>query len=200
MPTRKTPNAVVGFALVLGGCATAPSSPPRGALEQARSVTSYSARLSISLKGSLRGRAAALVAFERPDALRVEIPGPSGARLLAVAKGSSLLAVFPAEKAVWEGPATAEGMDALLGVPLAPPEVMDFLLGIPVPRLSSYRVWWGSTLPRRIEATLPDGGAVKALVLEADSFPLPDTAFAEPLHVGYRRLASEEVRSLWRPR
>ena len=40
------------------------------------------------------------VAFRRPDALRIEIPGPPGARLMAVARGGRLTAVLPAERAV----------------------------------------------------------------------------------------------------
>ena len=49
-----------------------------------------------------------LLAFRRPDALRIEIPGPAGARLVAVARGDRLWAVFPAERAVYYGAARAE--------------------------------------------------------------------------------------------
>lgn len=197
MPTRKTLRALLAPALILTRCATA-SLPPPGVAERARSVSSYTARVSVSLKGNLEGRARALVAFERPDALRLEIPGPSGLRLLAVARASCLLAVFPAERALYAGPATAEGLGALLGVPLSPSEIMDLLLGVPSPRLRSYRVSWGKRFPRQVDATLPDGGTLRALVEDADESPLPKTAFEEPAHDGYRRVEAEEARSLLR--
>src|SRR3954451_24578550 len=83
--------------LAAGGCAAPLAVPPVAVVEAARQVPSYSARLEVSLRGrGLRARTRVLVGFRRPDALRIEIPGPAGARLVAVARGERLWAVFPA--------------------------------------------------------------------------------------------------------
>ena len=180
-------------------CATASLPPPADVAARARDAGSYSARLRVSLKGpGVRARTAALVAFRRPDGLRIEIPGPAGPRLIAVARGGRLAAVFPGERAVYEGSARASELEALLGVGLEPPEVMDLLVGVPSPRLKRYAAQWGPALPRRIDATLPDGGRLKVTVEEADAGAvLPDAAFAEPPHDGFRAVDAEEARSLW---
>ncbi len=151
------------------------------------------------MKGpALRARTRALVAFQRPDALRIESPGPTGARLVAVARGGALAAVFPGDRAVFLGDATPAELDALLGVGLAPEEVIDLLVGVGSPRLRSYRVRWGSALPAQIEATLPDGSRLEAKVEDAEAgLALPPAAFAEPPHAGYRRVSAEEARRLW---
>jgi hypothetical protein len=153
----------------------------------------------VSLRGpELRGRTAALVAFRRPDRLRIEVPGPAGARLIAVAESGRLAAVFPGDRAFFEGGAGAADLEALLGVSLAPAEIMDLLIGRPAARLRSYRAGWKDGLPRRIRAVLPDGATLDVTVLEADLDPaLPEAAFAPPAHAGYRRVAAEEVPSLW---
>jgi hypothetical protein len=166
---------------------------------RARETPSYSARLRVSLKGpGLRARTPALVAFRRPDGLRIEVPGPAGPRLVAVARDGRLVAVFPGERAVYAGEARAAALEALLGVALEPGEVMDLLVGVPSSRLKRYRADWGPTLPRRIDATLPDGGRLKVTVDEAGSgASLPEAAFAEPRHDGYRTVAADEARSLW---
>jgi hypothetical protein len=165
-------------------------------------VRSYSARLRVSLDGpELRARSRALVAFLRPDALRIEIPGPGGARLLAVARNRSLAAVFPADRAVFRGAATAAELEALLGVGLEPAEVMDLLLGLPPRRLRASRVRWGPSLPRRIEATLPDGARLDVSVEDAETgVELPPQAFDEPPHRGYREVTAAEARGLWSAR
>jgi hypothetical protein len=156
----------------------------------------------VSLKGpERRGRTAALVAFRRPDRLRIEVPGPAGARLIAVVAGGRLAAVFPGDRAFFEGAASAADLEALLGVSLAPEEVMDLLVGAPGARLRGYRAGWRDGLPRRVHAVLPDGAALDVRVLEADLDPaLPDAAFAPPAHEGYRRVAGEEVTTLWQRR
>ncbi|HEY2944422.1 MAG TPA: hypothetical protein VGN09_18455 [Vicinamibacteria bacterium] len=166
---------------------------------RARGTVSYSARLRVSLKGpGLRARTPALVAFRRPDGLRIEVPGPAGPRLVAVASGGRLVAAFPGERAVYTGEARAAQLEALLGVALEPSEVMDLLVGIPSPRLKRYVAAWGPALPRRIEATLPDGGTLKATVEEPEvGAVLLDAVFAEPPHEGYRSVDAEEARSLW---
>jgi len=180
-------------------CATASLPPPANVAARARETPSYSARLRVSLKGpGLRARTPALVAFRRPDGLRIEVPGPAGPRLVAVARGGRLVAVFPAERAVYAGEARADQLEALLGVALEPSEVMDLLVGVPSPRLKRYRAAWGPALPRRVEATLPDGGTLKATIEDPETgAALPDAAFAEPPHDGYRSVDADEARSLW---
>jgi len=193
------PLAGVALLLLTAGCATASLPPPADVAARARDAGSYSARLRVSLKGpGVRARTAALVAFRRPDGLRIEIPGPAGPRLIAVAHGGRLAAVFPGERAVYEGSARASELEALLGVGLEPPEVMDLLVGVPSPRLKRYTARWGPALPRRIDATLPDGGRLKVTVEEADAgAALPEAAFADPPHDGFRAVNVEEARSLW---
>lgn len=192
-------GAVVALAAcTAAACAHFRPAPPEVA-SAARALPSYSATLRVSLRGAdLRGRGRVLMAFTRPDALRVEVPGPGGLRLLAVARAGKLWAVFPGEAAWFEGPAEAEQMDALLGLALAPHEVIDLLLGHPPARLRGFRADWDTRLPRHIEATLPDGTHLSVKVDEVEApASLPAAAFAEPRHDGYRRLDADEARSLW---
>ncbi len=106
------------------GCASAVRVPPPDVVERALRVSTYSATVRVELRGpDIRGRARALVGFERPDALRIELPGPTGPRLLAVARGGVLVAVFPAERAVFTAEATAPEMESLFGVALTPAEL-----------------------------------------------------------------------------
>jgi hypothetical protein len=190
---------ILSATLGAAGCAAALAVPPATVVEQARLVPSYSARLRVSLRGKdLRARTPVLLAFRRPDALRIEVPGPAGARVVAVAEGDRLWAVFPSERAVYAGTAGAEDMESLLGVALAPAEVMDLLTGVASPRLVSYRARWGAALPREIEATLPDGARLKATVEDAEApATLGASAFTEPPHAGYRTIGLDEARSLW---
>jgi len=187
----------LGVTGLLSACAGV-TPPPAGALERARAARTYSASIRVSLKSpTLRGRARAIVAFARPDALRLEIPGPGGARCIAVAAGPRLSAVFPAERARWEGMSTAEEMEALLGVRLAPPELMDLLVGVPSKRFADYRASWGERLPRRLSATLDDGSRIEAVVDAADLDPdLPAAAFEEPPSAGFRTVDAAEARRL----
>lgn len=200
-PSRaRRPRLILLLAVGAGASCAAPLAvPPAAVVEQARVVPSYSARLDVSLRGKdLRARTRVLLAFRRPDALRIEIPGPTGARLIAVARGERLWAVFPAERAVYAGAARAEDLESLLGVALAPSEVMDLLAGVPSARLRSYRARWGAALPRQIEATLPDGARLKATVEDAEApATLGESAFTEPPHVGYRTIDGDQARSLW---
>jgi hypothetical protein len=168
-------------------------------MASAAATKSYSARLRISLDGpTLRARTPLLLAFRRPDGLRIEVPGPAGPRLVAVASGDRLWAVFPSERAFFSGRATEADFEALLGVALTPGEVMDLLLGLPPPRLRTYQARWRGTLPARIKATLPDGGRLTVTVDEAEpGAALPDPAFAEPPHAAYRTIGAEEARRLW---
>lgn len=202
MRRRAAAPAAVPLALAtltLAACASAPLPPPADVARRAASARSYSGRLRVSLKGpELRGRTAVLLGFRRPDALRIEIPGPAGARLVAVARGDDLTAVFPGERAVFRGQATADGLEDLLGVALSPAEVMDLLVGTPSPRVRDYRARWGPSLPRELAVTLPDGGRLNVTVESVTLDPeLPDEAFAEPVHEGYRAVDAAEARRLW---
>jgi outer membrane lipoprotein-sorting protein len=199
---RGHPRALVLASLLsipLTGCATAGLPPPPDAAARAQATLSYSGRLRVSLRApEFRARSAALVAFRRPDALRIEIPGPGGARLVAVTRQGTLVAVFPGERAFFQASATPAELDALLGVPLAPDEVIDLLLGVGSPRLRQYETRWGPDLPRTVEATLPDGGRLKVTVEEADrNVELAAAAFDDPPHDGYRALDAEEARAIW---
>jgi hypothetical protein len=137
------------------------------------------------------------VAFSRPDALRLELPGPAGARCIAVASGGELLAVFPGERAFWQGAAGAAEMESLLGLRLAPAELMDLLVGVPSAGLQEYRASWGPQLPRRLRAVLEDGSRLEAVVESADlDPPLAAAAFERPASGGYRRVDAAEARRL----
>jgi hypothetical protein len=167
--------------------------------ERAKAAACYSGSLRVSLKGpDLRGRTRVLLGFRRPDALRIEIPGPTGPRLVAVTRDGALAAVFPADRAVYRGEATAAALDALLGVALAPEELIDLLVGVPSPRLRSYEARWGPALPREITAVLPDGSRLKATVEDAQTgIDLPEQAFEAPLHDSFRVVDAAEARRLW---
>ena len=181
------------------GCAGRWTVPDPTIVAAAAGTTAYSARLRIFLDGpTLRARTPVLLAFRRPDALRIEVPGPAGPRVVAVASEENLWAVFPSERAFFSGRATAVDFEALLGVALTPGEVMDLLLGLPPPRLRTYQARWRGTLPAWIKATLPDGGKLTVTVDDAEpGAVLPDAAFAEPPHAAYRTIGAAEARRLW---
>jgi len=191
--------ALAALAGALAGCASAPPSPPERTFARALAVRSYSAEVAVRLKGSgLRARTRALVAFDRPGNLRIEVPGPGGARFVLVARDEELSAAFPAERAVYRGGTTAAEVEALLGIALEPSEIMGLLLGSGADRLVSYRVWWGEQLPARIEARLEDGTRVDLRVSHAEAdVPLPAAAFEELPTSGYRVVTAPEARRLW---
>jgi len=184
-------------ALLLGaGCATAPPPASPEVAARAAATRSYNSQLKVSLSGPQgRGRLRVLLAFRRPDGLRIEVPGPTGARLIAVAAGDALTAVFPSSRAVFLGRTNAEDMEALLSVRLSPREVMDLLVGVPVG--SDHRVRWGPALPREVRATLSDRSRLKVTVEDAQAeAALADAAFAPPPHEGYRTVDADEARDL----
>jgi len=146
----------------------------------------------------LRARTRALVAFERPGRMRLEIPGPTGLRFLAIAAADRLVAVFPSEQAVYQSSATAAEMERLIGIALTPAEMMDALLGVAPAGVRSYEARWGPRLPLRVRATLRDGTRLR-LAIEAPEagVSLPADAFSEPPHAGYRTVDADEARRLW---
>ncbi len=187
------------MALAFGACRSL-SLPPPEVAERARAIESLSGRLQVSVSGpQARGRATVLFAFQRPDALRLEVPGPIGPRLTLTARRGRLLATFPRDRAYFEAEATSQALEVVLGVGLAPSEVMDFLVGVPPQNVSDYRVSWGSWLPHRLSARLADGARLKVVVEQADmDAPLGPRAFEEPPRAGFRPLTAREVSSLWR--
>jgi len=195
---RRRPRPELALAgLLLSGCATATLPPPAVATRAAAAV-SWSGSLRVSVSGKdVRGRSRVLLAFRRPDAVRIEIPGPTGARLVAVARDGHLTAVLPAERAFLESAATAGDLAALLGVALSPPELMDVLVGVTPAGLRDYEVQWGDTLPRHVEAHLADGTRLKATVDDAETdLDLAEAVFLPPPHPGYRRVDADEARRL----
>ena len=106
-PRRLGPAAL---ALAAAACAGRPLPPSPEVVAAARTAPTYSARLKVSLRGpDVRARARVLLAFQRPDSLRLELPGPGGARLIAVTREGRLTAVFPGERAVYAGRAHRRG-------------------------------------------------------------------------------------------
>jgi hypothetical protein len=195
---RRRPRLEAAAALlVLGACARAQPPSPEVA-RHASALPSYSASLRVSVRGAeLRGRSRALVAFRRPDALRIEIPGASGARLLAVARSGRLTAVLPADRAVLEAAASPSELESLLGIALGPEQLMDLLVGVAPSGARGYEARWGPALPRRIDAVLADGTTVRATVDEADAGEtLAASAFEPPPHAGYRAIDADEARRL----
>jgi hypothetical protein len=188
---------LAAVALIATGCAKATLPPPEVA-RAAAALTSYSSSLRVSVRGQdLRGRSRALVAFRRPDALRIEIPGVSGARLLAVVAGGRLTAVLPADRVVLEREASPAQLSALLGIALTPEQLMDVLVGIPPANARDFRVRWGRELPRRIDAQLADGTRITVSADEAEGGgALPAAAFEPPPHAGYRPTDADEARRL----
>lgn len=193
----------VSWLPVLAGLATACASIPRlpsaEVAARARGASTYSATVRVDLRGpEVKGRARALVGFQRPDALRIELPGPAGPRLLAVARGGALVAVFPAERAVFSARATADEMESLFGVALTPAELADLLVGIGAARLERYEALWGPTLPREVRAVFRDGARLTARVDEAEvNAPFAAAAFEPPAHEGFRVVDAQEARRLW---
>jgi hypothetical protein len=181
----------------LSACATA-TLPSPGVATRAAAAVSWSGSVRVSVSGKdVRGRSRVVMAFRRPDAIRLEIPGPSGARLVAVARDGHLTAVLPATRAFLESAAAAEDIEALLGVALSPRELMDVLVGVAPAGVRDYRAQWGDALPRRVEALLADGTRLKATVDDAETgLELPEAVFDPPPHPGYRRADADEARRL----
>jgi hypothetical protein len=194
---RRRSLEAAAVALFAAACAR-PLPPSPDVARQAAALPAYSASLRVSVSGrELRGRSRALVAFRRPASLRIEIPGPSGARLVAVARDGRLTAVLPAERAVLESDASPEGLASLIGIALRPEQLMDLLVGVEPLGAREYRARWGRALPRSIDAVLGDGTRVQATVEEADAGEgLAPAAFDAPPHGGYRPVEADEARRL----
>jgi hypothetical protein len=199
LPTRRLTALFVTLGTLSAACGARFTVPDPATVAAAAATHTYSAELRIALHGpTLRARTPVLIAFRRPDALRIEVPGPVGPRLVAVAAGGRLWAAFPGDRAFFSGNATEADFEALLGVALTPEEVIDLLVGRPPARVRAYDARWRGALPARITSTLPDGGRLTVTVDAAEAGAvLPDQAFAEPPHEGYRTIAAGEARRLW---
>ena len=198
-PSRAACRLVAVVLLASGiACASVPLPSP-AVMAEARATVTYSGSLRVSLDGpQFRGRTRVLLGFRRPDALRIEIPGPTGPRLVAVTKDGGLTAVFPGDRAIFRGRATAAELESLLGVGLAPEELIDLLVGAPSPRLRSYEARWSRALPRDITAVLPDGTRLRARVDDSETgLDLRDAAFEAPRHEAFREVDAAEARRLW---
>jgi hypothetical protein len=197
--TRRLAAAALIVSAVSTACATSFPAPPQAIRQGALATASYSGSVRVSLSGpGLRARARALVAFQRPDRLRIEVPGPGGLRLVAVSRNGNLTAAFPGERAVFSAAASADSLESLLGVRLTPAEVMDLLVGVAPARARSYQARWGAALPQAVVAILEDGTRLGVDVLEAEGgAAVPAAAFDEPPHDGYRAIEADEARRLW---
>ncbi len=195
---RHHPLLEAAAALVVASACARVAPPAPEVAARAAALPSYSASLRVSVSGkALRGRSRALVAFRRPDALRIEIPGPAGARLVAVARDGHLTAVLPSERAVLERDASPAQFESLIGIALDPEQLMDLLVGVPPKGTREYQARWGPALPRRIDAVLADGTRVKATVEDADAGEgLATAAFDPPPRQGYRPIDADEARRL----
>jgi hypothetical protein len=190
--------ALLALAAGATGCAARSAPPPAPVLESARALSTYSAELRAKVGGLGVPRLTVLVGFARPDRLRFEIPGPAGVRLIAVAHAGVLTAVFPVERAVYEGEAEPRVLAEVLGVALAPKDVMDFLVGTSPASVQGYRADWGPALPRRVRGRLDDGTRLDVHVNDPISNPkLAAAAFTPPPHEGYRWVTAGEARALW---
>jgi hypothetical protein len=185
--------------LLATACASVAPPPPAAVVEQARAVGSYSAELRVGLRGpDLRGRASVIVGFVRPDRMRLEMPGPTGARFILVANGERLTAVFPGARAVFEGDSTPATLARITGVRLAAPAVMELLLGSVPADVRDHRAEWGDRLPRRVRATLSDDTRLDVKITRPETgAAIAEKAFLPPLHDGYRTVTAEEARDLW---
>ena len=118
-------------ALTLAGCASAGLPPPADVAQRAAAARSYSGRLRVSLQRARAARpdrgAPRLPAARRRCASRS--PAPRARAWWRWRATRRLTAVFPGERAVFRGEATAAGLEDLLGVALRPAEVMDLLRG-----------------------------------------------------------------------
>lgn len=173
--------------------------PSPQVVDTARSTVTYSAELRVGLRGpDLRGHASVIAAFVRPDRLRLEMPGPQGARFVLVARAGRLAAVFPGARAVFEGEATAATIAGITGVELTPGGVMDLLVGVRPAEARDYRAEWGAALPRRVRTTLSDGTKMDVKVTRPEvARVIADAAFDAPPHAGYRNVDIAEARELW---
>jgi hypothetical protein len=187
------------LAALTTACATIARVPSADVTDRAGALSTYSATLRVDLRGpEIRGRARTFLGFRRPDSLRIELPGPTGPRLVAVARDGALVAVFPAERAVFLAPATAPEMESLFGVALTPAELADLLVGKGPARLVRYEALWGAVLPREVRATFPGGARLIAKVEDAEMNPtFTPAAFEVPPHEGFRVVDAQEARQLW---
>jgi len=134
--------------LALSSCARrAPSGPPlplpleeaawrlEPVRQQELTVARYQAVARARGSGP-QGRFSAtlLLAFERPDRLRVELLGPLGSsRWMAIVAGGEITVLFPSRREFLQERAVPEVLAALVGVRWGPDEIMAVLSGAGLP-------------------------------------------------------------------
>ena len=123
------------------GCAARGHIATPDELTRLQQTAGWSASGKIAIAGP-KGRFSARVVFgvARPDSLRIEIPAGAELRFLLVCRNGSLRADFPADDAMYEGPATPEVMNRLFGIELDPADLVGAMLGAPSP--ASVRTRW----------------------------------------------------------
>jgi hypothetical protein len=117
--------------------------------------------------------------------------------MVAVSQGDRMTAVFPHERAVYNGEATRAGMGDLLGVALAPSEIMDLLGGTPPQTIQLRRLRFRAGLACDIAGRLSDGTMLKIRVEDAQLSALSEQAFADPACPGCRSVSAHEAAELW---
>lgn len=197
---RRILESALAAAWLATGCATVPRPPAPDVVEAARALESYTAELGVKARGpGIRGpRVPVIAGFRRPDRLRLEIPGPGGARLILVTRDGRLTAVFPRQRAVLQAEASDRVIGEVTGVTLDPADVMDLLIGRPPARVSEYRAQWGPRLPTKIEGRLVDGTRLDIRVKDPEPGDrIQERAFEPPAHEGYRAITAAEAREVW---
>jgi hypothetical protein len=181
------------------GCATTRVPPPAELVLKVQSTITYTAELRVSLRGKdIRGHAPLVVGFTRPDRVRLEMPGPSGARFVMVANGKTLTAVFPGARAVFSGDSGADTLARITGVRLSAAGIMDMLVGKAPPEALNYRAEWDPSSVRRVRCSLSDGTALDVRVKGPEiGRAISEEAFLPPPHAGYRSVSAAEARDLW---
>jgi len=192
-------SAALLAATLTAACAHHPPPPPADVVDAARTLPSYSANLSVKIGGrKVAPRTLVVAGFKRPDRLRLEMPAAGGTRLVLVARGGQLTALFPRSRAVFQGQADRKVLGDITGVALAPADVMDFLVGVVPPVVSGYVVEWGPALPKRARGKLDDGTRLDVVINDPTAgVAIDEHAFDPPPSAGYRKITAGEARDLW---
>lgn len=96
-------------------------------------VTSMRARVRLR-SGLARVWTRQALLVQRPAAVRVDVLSPFGLALAFGTEGRTLWAFPPQQGVRYEGAATPENFQRLVGAPLAVPDMVDVLLGVPPER------------------------------------------------------------------
>ena len=129
--THRLVGALASALLLLTGCQAHRGLEPLAPDVHDQGHLLYQARVERAGKGR-RFRLA--LAVQYPDRFRLEVIGPvGGPRLVLISDGTVVQASLPSQRVFARGPAEAETLGILTGLPLAPEEFLDLLLGFPEP-------------------------------------------------------------------